>query len=480
MKTIKLKCEKCGAKLEVNSDLDKIQCNYCGNEILIDDEATTVKRVEDAKLKARKNNHEQDLKERQDNLEQQINEKKILEKANAKENFKKSKFSKVLLVFFALAVMLLFTIDGFFAKVFLIIQAGLFMSSWLVGMEIIKEPFNGAKTILSIAGFVLIVPIVMLNGGSSSVKYEKIVWDDIELHNLLPTPSFKKGVIYSNEKDRLSLYYVKVDNSEYKSYVKECKDMGYDIDVDESSSNYRAYNKDGYKVDLSYLRDELHIGLDSPEEMKEFEWPTVGLGSKVPKTKSNIGRISYDNDSSFIIHVANTTVDEFNEYVNLCEDGGFVENRSKSEKYYSASNKDNIKISLRYIGFNTIEISVSTTKNNNDESSDSDVNDNNSNTTNDNKTSNDNKATNKGLRSDFKKAMDSYESFMDDYISFMKKYSKSNQSDTKLLKDYANFLSKYDKVTKDFDKWENEDLNDEELAYYIKVQTRVNKKLAEI
>lgn len=101
MKTIKLKCEKCGAKLEVNSDLDKIQCNYCGNEILIDDEATTVKRVEDAKLKARKNNHEQDLKERQDNLEQQINEKKILEKANAKENFKKSKFSKVLLVFFA-------------------------------------------------------------------------------------------------------------------------------------------------------------------------------------------------------------------------------------------------------------------------------------------------------------------------------------------------------------------------------------------
>ena len=34
---ISLTCEKCGAQLEVNSELKKCVCNYCGNEMLIDD-----------------------------------------------------------------------------------------------------------------------------------------------------------------------------------------------------------------------------------------------------------------------------------------------------------------------------------------------------------------------------------------------------------------------------------------------------------
>ncbi|MBR4178790.1 MAG: hypothetical protein IKR57_05550 [Bacilli bacterium] len=77
MKLIKLKCESCGAILEVNSELDKVTCIFCGNEQLIDDEATTLKRVEEAKLKARKENHEQTLKEKEDLLEQEIKRKRI-------------------------------------------------------------------------------------------------------------------------------------------------------------------------------------------------------------------------------------------------------------------------------------------------------------------------------------------------------------------------------------------------------------------
>ena len=62
---------------EVNSELDKVTCIFCGNEQLIDDEATTLKRVEEAKLKARKENHEQTLKEKEDLLEQEIKRKRI-------------------------------------------------------------------------------------------------------------------------------------------------------------------------------------------------------------------------------------------------------------------------------------------------------------------------------------------------------------------------------------------------------------------
>lgn len=84
------------------------------------------------------------------------------------------------------------------------------------------------------------------------------------------------------------------------------------------------------------------------------------------------------------------------------------------------------------------------------------------------------------MRPDFKKAMDSYEEFFDEYCDFMKKYSSSDGSDLTLLVDYATYTSKYAKMMKDFEAWEDEEMNDAETAYYIKVQNRINKKLLEV
>ena len=76
--------------------------------------------------------------------------------------------------------------------------------------------------------------------------------------------------------------------------------------------------------------------------------------------------------------------------------------------------------------------------------------------------------------------MDSYESFMDEYVEFMKKYAASDGTDMDLLIDYADFMKKYADFSEDFAKWENEDMNAKEIAYYLDVQTRVNKKLLEV
>ncbi len=84
-----------------------------------------------------------------------------------------------------------------------------------------------------------------------------------------------------------------------------------------------------------------------------------------------------------------------------------------------------------------------------------------------------------GMRPDFKAAMDSYESFMNDYVDFMKKYN-NNPSDPELLSEYADFMHKYSDFVEDFEKWEDEEMNNAEAAYYIDVQARVNKKLLEI
>ena len=84
-----------------------------------------------------------------------------------------------------------------------------------------------------------------------------------------------------------------------------------------------------------------------------------------------------------------------------------------------------------------------------------------------------------GIRSDFKAAMDSYESFINEYVEFIKKY-KENPGDLSLLADYADYMTKLSDMTSKFDQWESEGLNDAELDYWLEVQTRVNAKLVEV
>ena len=87
--------------------------------------------------------------------------------------------------------------------------------------------------------------------------------------------------------------------------------------------------------------------------------------------------------------------------------------------------------------------------------------------------------TNNSIGAEFKAAMDSYEAFFDEYVAIMKKY-KNNPMDMSILADYANYMGQYADMMQKFEKWENEDLNAAELAYYIDVQARITKKLLEV
>ena len=94
-------------------------------------------------------------------------------------------------------------------------------------------------------------------------------------------------------------------------------------------------------------------------------------------------------------------------------------------------------------------------------------------------TDSNNTSSTAGIRPEFKEAMDSYEAFFDEYVAIMKKY-KANPTDLSILTDYATYMGQYADMMQKFEAWENEDLNKEELAYYIDVQARITKKLLEV
>ena len=82
-----------------------------------------------------------------------------------------------------------------------------------------------------------------------------------------------------------------------------------------------------------------------------------------------------------------------------------------------------------------------------------------------------------GVNADLKEFLDSYEDFMTEYCDFMSTYDDNNPLAIveygKLVAEYADFVEKCDA-------YEEEEMSDEDLKYYLEVTNRVNLKLIDL
>ena len=333
-----------------------------------------------------------------------------------------------------------------------------------------KKPFYRRWWFILLAIIAVIaVAISILNMG------EKIVWDNIVLGEMLPEPPADRGEIHTNSAEDLWLDIDDISDKQYADYVEACKAEGFTVEPESSSSSFSAYNAEGYKLSLSHYSEELSINLDKPMELSDIKWPVSSAGKQLPVPKSTTGKFSYEYDDNFFVYIGNTTKSDYEEYIGACSEKGFDVDYDRSEKYYSADNSEGWHIRLCYEGNNIMSIDIDSPSEETDRENNVVVPSEEETET----VATEENKDNGGLGPDFKAAMDSYETFMNEYVEFMKKYSE-NPSDLELLADYADYVSKYSKFVEDFEKWENEEMNNAETAYYIDVQARVSKKLLEL
>lgn len=214
-------------------------------------------------------------------------------------------------------------------------------------------------------------------------------------------------------------------------------------------------------------------GYDPSEDYTEITWPSSELVSLLPVPEALMGEINSESDDYFSVDLG-ATMEQYNAYVTACQEAGFTVDYYKSSSSFWAYNAEGYYVRVYYSeSWSEMSITISVPEEEEETQADAVT------TTTTEKKTTTTTAAKSDLDPDFKAAMDSYEKFMDDYISFMKKY-QANPTSLSLIAQYATMMKDYSKMTSEFAKWEDEDLNDAEMDYYIEVMNRVNKKLLEI
>lgn len=83
------------------------------------------------------------------------------------------------------------------------------------------------------------------------------------------------------------------------------------------------------------------------------------------------------------------------------------------------------------------------------------------------------------LSPEFKRTMDDYEAWFDHYCEVMKKYQE-NPSDLELMSEMTDLLTEETTMLEQMENMDQSQMNSAELAYYIEVTARIEKKLLEV
>ena len=80
---------------------------------------------------------------------------------------------------------------------------------------------------------------------------------------------------------------------------------------------------------------------------------------------------------------------------------------------------------------------------------------------------------------EFKKTMDDYEAWFDHYCDVMERY-KEDSSNLELLSEMTDLLTEETTMLEQMENMDQSEMNNAELAYYIQVTARIEKKLLEV
>lgn len=136
---------------------------------------------------------------------------------------------------------------------------------------------NKRPTGFIILAVIIVVVFIALIARPKEDKEEKedktveYTWPTTGIATLLPQPESIYGEIGLESEDYFSIDVYSVSPSDFNSYVASCKEEGFTVDYDGSSSSYSASDAEGNSLLLYYDEDEknMSISIRKAEEVQE-------------------------------------------------------------------------------------------------------------------------------------------------------------------------------------------------------------------
>ena len=129
--------------------------------------------------------------------------------------------------------------------------------------------------------------------------YEDFEWPEFGIGGTLPTPKSTWGSLGYESEDEFYCTVGKVTKSDFKAYVKACRDAGYQNDYEKTDTYYRAFDDAETELTLYYFTSnyEIAIQVDSIDsDSNSKNWDKGGAAS----TDSTDNTISDASDEELV------------------------------------------------------------------------------------------------------------------------------------------------------------------------------------
>lgn len=195
--------------------------------------------------------------------------------------------------------------------------------------------------------------------GSSQNDKDNFEWLETGLSTKIPRIDAKKGTIYTNSDTELWMVLDDISYTQFEKYVTSCKDFGYSIDAEKDTHTYKAYNAEGYYLELSCWTDSLDITLKAPLTGEaSFTWPEHSFAAMIPELVGESGKVETSSEEKLKIWKFGVAETDFNAYIVDCENRGFSIDTKKTNISFSGFNSDGYKLTVSLGDMKQVSITI--------------------------------------------------------------------------------------------------------------------------
>lgn len=220
------------------------------------------------------------------------------------------------------------------------------------------------------------------------------------------------------------------------------------------------------------------IGIALSGGSKTYDWPDSEIADMLPEPEGKITALS-ESGGEYLDATVKIKDGYCKTYIDACIEKGFDKEKdsynSDGDYSYTALNDEGWKLDVSSYD-NEMNISLYSPEWLEDDYDDSEESD-----SDDSSGSSDSDSGDliDGMRPEFKEAVDSYKDFYNDYIDFLKDYA-DNPTNSKLISKYSKLASKAAEMDSKLEKWDDSEMNDAEMKYYLKITGDISQKLLEL